>query len=218
MDYAYNNTELAACQVKSSPLSKSAVVQFSQMTMLDFWDWVDQEIQARNLSYYRIEQDAGLANAAVSRPARQRSQPTLTVCNAIAQAFDMQDVDVLRKAGLIDPVPAAVAREEEVIRLFRQVPDTHRDLAIRVLDVFAHAAPAPGANPNEWANLAPGESVILRTWGADHPLIQLFESLRTASGEEAVAWLLEHVMRFGTTAATETEEERKSPAIESARR
>jgi len=207
------------CQAKNRDCYlKNGRMLYNGLMENDFVTWLTSELDRRGWSNSELARRSDMVPSTISMVISERNAPSVEFCVKVARAFGLYDVDVLRKAGLIDPVPAAVAREEEVIRLFRQVPDTHRDLAIRVLDVFAHAAPAPGADPNEWANLAPGESVILRTWGADHPLIQLFESLRTASGEEAVAWLLEHVMRFGTTAATATEEERKSPAIETARR
>ena len=121
--------------------------------MLDFWDWVDQEIDAHNLSYYRIEQDAGLANAAVSRPARQRSRPTLTVCHAIAQAFGLRDVDVLRRAGLIDPVAPEVEEETAILDIVRRLSPTARHHALAMLNGLSRLDSGEerreGRNPRE---------------------------------------------------------------------
>jgi len=103
------------------------------MSTLDFWDWVDAEIDRRGLSYYRIEMDAGLSNAAVSRPARNRTQPTLAVCKAIALAFEIAPEDVLRKARLIDPLPPPVREEEEAIKLLRALSPQARQSALAML-------------------------------------------------------------------------------------
>ena len=77
------------------------MIDFRVMTNIDFWEWVDKEVADHGLNYYAIEQQAGLGNATISRPARNRSQPSLTVCKAIAQALQMREVDVLYKAGHI---------------------------------------------------------------------------------------------------------------------
>ena len=107
--------------------------------MLDFWDWVDQEINARGLSYHGIEKSQGLSNAVISRPARNRSQPTLTVCRAIAGAFDLRDVDVLRRAGLIDPVPYSTEVEEEhaIVQIVRGLSPYARQSAVAMLEGLA---------------------------------------------------------------------------------
>lgn len=70
-----------------------------------FWLWVESELKARGLNYYRIEQDQGLGNATISRPARLAQEPSLTVCKALARAFHLPPEQVLRLAGHLGPAP-----------------------------------------------------------------------------------------------------------------
>jgi transcriptional regulator with XRE-family HTH domain len=67
-----------------------------------FWTWVDTEREARALSWSKMERDAGLSNAAISRRFRDLLKPTLETCRAIAMAFNIREIDVLMQAGLTD--------------------------------------------------------------------------------------------------------------------
>ena len=53
----------------------------------DFWQWAEKELEIQHLNWYRVEQTAGLSNAAISKRARELLPPTDTTCRAIAQAF-----------------------------------------------------------------------------------------------------------------------------------
>ena len=142
MDYDHSTTDLARCQGQFSPNASPGVIEFSQMSMLDFWDWVDHEIERRGLSYHRIEREAGLANAAISRPARNRSKPSLAVCKAIAAVFELPDVEVLRRAGLIDSAPSAspsVIEEERAVYVIRELSPAARKAAVAMLEGLRRA-------------------------------------------------------------------------------
>jgi len=67
-----------------------------------FWTWVDAERESRELSWSKMERDAGLSNAAISRRFRDLLKPTLETCRAIAKAFNLREIDVLKQAGLTD--------------------------------------------------------------------------------------------------------------------
>lgn len=86
----------------------------------DFWAWVESQLKARDLSYYRIEQEQGLGNATISRPARFEQPPTLTICKALADAFDYPLEEVLRQAGHLPPHPGTDDYD----------PETRRDLQL----------------------------------------------------------------------------------------
>jgi len=91
------------------------------MSQLDFWDWVDKEVEARGLNYYRMEMDAGASNAVLSRPARNRSNPTIGACEVIAHGFDMPLEQVFRRAGILDPLPPESVHDGEAMALFRKL-------------------------------------------------------------------------------------------------
>ena len=103
------------------------------MAILDFWDWVDQEIEERGLSYHQIEKETGLANAALYKPARNRTGPTLRICKALAQAFHMPTETVLRLAGHLPRMPAPVEQEKELVDLFRRLPPGVRPVILAAL-------------------------------------------------------------------------------------
>lgn len=71
----------------------------------DFWLWVEKEMNARDLSFYQLERDAGVGNATVSRPAREWREPTLVVCRAISEGLKVPLESVLRRAGHLPPAP-----------------------------------------------------------------------------------------------------------------
>jgi len=110
------------------------------MTNIDFWEWVDKEIAEHGLSYYAIEQGAGLGNATISRPARNRSQPSLTVCKAIAQVLQMREVDVLYRAGHIkqtgDPPPVTDI-SQAVCEAFRRLDARHQSAVSDIIFALA---------------------------------------------------------------------------------
>jgi transcriptional regulator with XRE-family HTH domain len=91
------------------------------MANIAFWEWVEGELGRRRLTYHRVEREARVANATVSKPARNRSEPSVKVCRAIAQAFGMELEVVYRRAGLLPALPAEVEEEREALRLFRSL-------------------------------------------------------------------------------------------------
>jgi len=95
-----------------------------------FWAWVEEEIEARDLSYHAIERLARLSNAAVSKPARSRTAPSTLVCVGIAQVFGLTPESVMRRAGLLPPVPPAVEEEEELVQVFRRLPPNVRSILV----------------------------------------------------------------------------------------
>jgi len=100
------------------------------MSNLDFWEWVDSEIERRGLNYYRMEMSSGGSNGVLSKPARNQSNPTFGACQVIAHGFDLSLERVLRKAGILDSLPPEVAEEGEAVRLFRQLSPPLRRVVI----------------------------------------------------------------------------------------
>lgn len=96
------------------------------MAIQDFWEWVNRERRAKNLTYAEMERIANVGNATIGRPARNLTTPTAFVCKAIATALEMEPEDVQRRAGLLDPVLPAVAEEDELIRILRGLRDEPR--------------------------------------------------------------------------------------------
>ncbi len=107
------------------------------MTNEEFWSWVDKEINVRELSYHRIERQAGLANATISKPARNQTSPSPTVCQAIAVAFGLSIEEVYRRAGLLPPLPPEVAEEKEAVRILRSMSAQQRAYVLTTMRAIA---------------------------------------------------------------------------------
>ena len=83
------------------------------MTKTDrFWDWAEDELEKRGLTWHRVETIAGISNATVSRRARERLPPTDTTYSAISQAFHIPMADVLKYGGKLPGEPSDPATRE----------------------------------------------------------------------------------------------------------
>ena len=109
----------------------------------EFWAWVESQLKAHKLSYYRIEQEQGLGNATISRPARFEQQPTLMVCSALAEAFGYPLEEVLRRAGHLPPRPAGdglrpemQARVARIVEMLLELEEIAPDMMESVLNLF----------------------------------------------------------------------------------
>ena len=99
---------------------------------LDFWEWAEEELANRGLTWYGVEKQAGLSNAAISRRALNRQKPTLITCRGIAKAFRLPEELLLQKAGLLPGKPGASLELAELLHLARRldIDDLDRLLAI----------------------------------------------------------------------------------------
>jgi len=91
-------------------------------------------MERRQLNFSRAERLARLSNGAISKPARQRSAPTLTVYLGLARAFKMQPEDVLRQAGILDPVCEPL--DGEILGLLRALLPKRRKLIVLLLQAL----------------------------------------------------------------------------------
>jgi len=83
-----------------------------------FWLWVEQQMTARDLSWYTLEKAGGVGNATISRQAREWRKPSVYVCGAIARGLRIDLETVLRQAGYlpaesseVDPRLSATANQ-----------------------------------------------------------------------------------------------------------
>ncbi len=80
-----------------------------------FWEWAEQERRRRGLSWRAVEKRGGVGNATVSRRANDMSNPTVTVCEALARAFNLPKEEVFRQAGLLPNLPDEESEERELL-------------------------------------------------------------------------------------------------------
>jgi len=95
--------------------------------------WIENQLQDRNWRPADLARIAGIKDATLSRILNQTRQAGPEVCRAIAKALDADEEDVFRRAGLLSPLPPAVAEEREAMRILRQLPPEFRAVAINLL-------------------------------------------------------------------------------------
>jgi transcriptional regulator with XRE-family HTH domain len=89
-----------------------------------FWEWADFERTRLNLSWSEIERNARLSNASVSKRFRNLLKPTLATARALAQAFGLREIDVLRRAGLASSdIEKQVPAVRELLSEFSNLSD-----------------------------------------------------------------------------------------------
>lgn len=106
----------------------------------EFAAWLNEELAARAWDYATLARQSGLADATISNVVNCKREPGIEFCRSVAAAFGLRDVDVLRKAGLIDPVPGpAVVEEERATHLIRRMSPAGRQAAIEILESLLRA-------------------------------------------------------------------------------
>lgn len=101
-----------------------------------FWEWAECHLRERDLTWYAVERKAGLANAAISKRARDRLPPTATTCRALAHVFDLPPQRVFREAGILPPrVIGGENRERkgELLDYYEALDERGRDTALAML-------------------------------------------------------------------------------------
>jgi len=111
----------------------------------EFWLWAEEELESRGLSWYAVERQAGLSNAAISRRARELLPPTYETCIAISQVFKLPDTSVLSKAGLLSPEPEQTADLKEALHLLDQLSPEQRRYVLTTIRALATGTPAPAS-------------------------------------------------------------------------
>lgn len=96
---------------------------------------------------------AGLTGAAVSAVIKGTQKPGFQFCIGIAKAFHISPESVLRRAGLLPPVPPAVAEEREAVVMLRQLPAESREAVLMQLRAMTDNLPLVSAAPRQHHNM-----------------------------------------------------------------
>jgi transcriptional regulator with XRE-family HTH domain len=110
-----------------------------------FWLWVQQQMEARDLTWYTLEKAGGVSNAAISRLAREWRKPTVFVCQAIARGLRIGLEDVLRQAGYLPSQPTEIdprmqATVDQLLAIWHRLSEIDPDALDRLLNVVVMQA------------------------------------------------------------------------------
>jgi len=98
-----------------------------------FWDWAEEELERRNLTWYAVERKAGLSSGAISKRV-DAQRPTETTCTAIAQVFGVPPEWVFRKAGILPR--AGDPRRQDLIDVLKYLQDEDLDRIMLFAEVL----------------------------------------------------------------------------------
>lgn len=181
----------------------------------DFSTWLMTELEKRGWTNSELARRAGVVPSTVSMILSNQKQPGLDFCVGVARALGELPETILRRAGLLPPLPAAVEEENEVLQIYRTLPATQRRTILSMLRALAprEARPSPAEGQSE----------------RDHLIQELLREFRKVPDEWKEITISE-VIRMRRMAETrqpriigddeETErdeaEEEKNPAVTSA--
>jgi len=95
-----------------------------------FADWLNEMMKQRNLSQSELARRAGISQSGISLILSGERNPGSDVCRGIADALDLPPKTVFIEAGLFPPEPDFDPDAEEVLRLFRKLPPTEKDIIL----------------------------------------------------------------------------------------
>jgi transcriptional regulator with XRE-family HTH domain len=111
----------------------------------DFSAWLKAEVAGRGWSLRELGRRSGLSGAAVSAVAQGSQKPGLRFCVRVAGALHLPPEDVLRRAGLLPPLPPPVREEQEAVVLLRRLtPESRGAVLMQLRAMTASQAPAAG--------------------------------------------------------------------------
>ena len=90
-------------------------------------EWLIRETEQRGWSYNQLAKRAGLSSSGISLVLSGQRRAGFEFCTKIARAFSVPAEDVLRRAGLLPPVPTETPSLREVIHLFNQLSPEQQD-------------------------------------------------------------------------------------------
>jgi len=110
----------------------------------DFIDWLTNELIQRSWSNSELARRAEMVPSTVSMVLNRKSNPGFDFCTSVARALGLPPEQILRRAGLLRPLPPPVAEEEEIVSILRSLTASTRRTVIAMLRGLAqHTPPAP---------------------------------------------------------------------------
>ena len=97
------------------------------MFLMEFSEWLQNEMDNRGLSQNKVAKMAGISQGAIAHIINGRRNPGVDVCEGIAYAFKLPPEYVFRKAGLLPPVRDRNPTDDELLYLFDQLSENEQD-------------------------------------------------------------------------------------------
>lgn len=88
---------------------------------MEFADWLRSEMENRGIGVRELARLGHISPAGISKVLSQTRQPGIELCQGIAKAFKMSQIEVLDKAGLLN---------DPMSRLFADLSPDQRDIIL----------------------------------------------------------------------------------------
>lgn len=98
----------------------------------DFAQWLSEEMASREWNQSELSRRSGIGTPQISRVLARERMPGVEFCVAMAKAFKMNPVLVLKRAGLIPP---DMETDEVIDRLARVMEDWPAEERLRFLEL-----------------------------------------------------------------------------------
>jgi len=102
--------------------------------MGNFPEWLQTELDNREWTQADLARKAELSRTVISRVMNGERLPGVDFCKGVARAFNLRDIEVMRRAGLADPEPATdIPSIRELVGTFNELDDENRETILKML-------------------------------------------------------------------------------------
>lgn len=99
----------------------------------DFNVWLTKRLDKEDWNNSELARRASVAPSTVSMVLNQQQRPGLDFCLGVAKALRIPPETVLRKAGLLPPVPPAIEQEQEYLLILRELSAGTRETLLTMV-------------------------------------------------------------------------------------
>jgi transcriptional regulator with XRE-family HTH domain len=105
----------------------------SEEKMAEFHEWLEKQMKERGWGVSETANRAGVVPSTISMLLNAQKHPAAETCVALAKAFGEPPEVVLRRAGIMPPVPEQTEEEERLLDLFRSLTPHERQIVLAML-------------------------------------------------------------------------------------
>jgi transcriptional regulator with XRE-family HTH domain len=108
-----------------------------------FQNWLQEELDLRNITPNKLAQKAGISHSVFSR-VREGKLPKWQTCAKIAAALDVDPAEVFRAASLLTPLSEKEEFWNKISYMYYRMPPEKKQLVIHILKGFAELSKTKG--------------------------------------------------------------------------
>jgi len=108
-----------------------------------FQNWLQAELEERNMTSNRLAKKAGISHSVFSR-VREGRLPNWKTCQKIAAALDVDPAKVFRAASLLQPISEEEEFANDILYYYDRASPEKKRLIIHILEGFNMMAKSEG--------------------------------------------------------------------------